>query len=212
MAPHQPQTTTEAIERATQSDAGSAETESAAGPDDSLYQEARFDVPAGELHNQSTAKLAQLMHRAVELEGPIHFDELVTRMRTLWGLQRAGSRVRDALEQARQSLLVDKALAAEGEFLDLPGRAVRVRNRAEVGSANLRRIDCLPPAEIRAAIAQALRTSLGGQRDELPAAVARLLGLSAVTAPVRELVLTQLDALHGSGAVAFNGTLYRLQT
>ena len=61
-------------------------------------------------------------------------------------------------------------------------------------------------------IALALRTSRGGQRDELPAAVTRLLGLSAVTAPVRELVLTQLDALHGSGAVAFNGTLYRLPT
>ncbi|MGD9758735.1 MAG: DUF3320 domain-containing protein [Comamonas sp.] len=212
MATHQSQTATEVIERAARSDAESAETESATGPDDSLYQEARFAVPAGELHNQSTAKLAQLMHQAVELEGPIHFDELVTRMRTLWGLQRAGSRVRDALEQARQSLLADEALAAEGEFLDLPGRAVRVRNRAEVGSANLRRIDCLPPAEIRAAIALALRSSLGGQREELPAAVARLLGLSAVTAPVRELVLTQLDALHGSGAVAFNGTLYRLPT
>lgn len=212
MATHQSQTATEVIERAARSDAGSAETESAAGPDDSLYQEARFAVPAGELHSQSTAKLAQLMHQAVELEGPIHFDELVTRMRTLWGLQRAGSRVRDALEQARQSLLADQALAAEGEFLDLPGRAVRVRNRAEVGSANLRRIDCLPPAEIRAAIALALRSSLGGQREELPAAVARLLGLSAVTAPVRELVLTQLDALHGSGAVAVNGTLYRLPT
>ncbi|MDH1335577.1 DUF3320 domain-containing protein [Comamonas thiooxydans] len=212
MATHQSQTATEVIERAARSDAGSAETESAAGPDDSLYQEARFAVPAGELHSQSTAKLAQLMHQAVELEGPIHFDELVTRMRTLWGLQRAGSRVRDALEQARQSLLADEALAAEGEFLDLPGRAVRVRNRAEVGSANLRRIDCLPPAEIRAAIALALRSSLGGQREELPVAVARLLGLSAVTAPVRELVLTQLDALHGSGAVAFNGTLYRLPT
>ncbi|MDH1255409.1 DUF3320 domain-containing protein [Comamonas thiooxydans] len=212
MATHQSQTATEVIERAARSDAGSAETESAAGPDDSLYQEARFAVPAGELHSQSTAKLAQLMHQAVELEGPIHFDELVTRMRTLWGLQRAGSRVRDALEQARQSLLADEALAAEGEFLDLPGRAVRVRNRAEVGPANLRRIDCLPPAEIRAAIALALRSSLGGQREELPVAVARLLGLSAVTAPVRELVLTQLDALHGSGAVAFNGTLYRLPT
>ena len=212
MATHQSQTATEVMERAARSDAGSAETESAAGPDDSLYQEARFAVPSGELHSQSTAKLAQLMHQAVELEGPIHFDELVTRMRTLWGLQRAGSRVRDALEQARQSLMADEALAAEGEFLDLPGRAVRVRNRAEVGSANLRRIDCLPPAEIRAAIALALRSSLGGQREELPAAVARLLGLSAVTAPVRELVLTQLDALHGSGAVAFNGTLYRLPT
>ncbi len=207
---HQSRAASEVIERAALSDAGSADTEPVAVPDDSLYQEARFAVPPGELHQQSTTQLAQLMRRAVELEGPIHFDELVTRMRTLWGLQRAGSRVRDALEQARQSLLADKALAVDGEFLDLPGRAVRVRNRAEVGSANLRRIDCLPPAEIRAAIAQALRSSLGGQRDELPAAVARLLGLSAVTAPVRELVLTQLDALHGSGAVAFNGTLYRL--
>ena len=208
--PPQAPAATEGVVRAALSETGSADTGSAAVPDDSRYQEARFAVPAGELHQQSTAQLAQLMRHAVELEGPIHRDELVTRIRTLWGLQRAGSRVREALEQARQSLLADGTLAAEGDFLDLPGRAVRVRNRAEVRSANLRRIDCLPPAEIRAAIALALKTSLGGQRDELPAAVARLLGLSAVTAPVRELVLTQLDVLHGSGAVALSGTLYRL--
>jgi len=85
-----------------------------------------------------------------------------------------------------------------------------VRNRAAAASAHLRRPDCLPPSEIRQAIVQALKASLGGQRDELPAAVARLLGLNAVTAPVRELVLAQLDAMHASAAVDFNGTLYRL--
>ena len=178
--------------------------------DSSLYQEARFDVPTGELHSLPSRQLAQLMHKVIAQEGPIHWDELVTRMRTLWGLQRAGSRVREALEQARQSLLSDQSIVADGEFVDLPDRAMRVRNRADVQSTNLRRIDCLPPAEIREAIVQTLKTSLGGQRDELPGAVARLLGLSAVTTPVRELVMTQLDALHDSGVLEFNGTLYRM--
>ena len=176
----------------------------------SIYTEARFEVPAQELHSLPTSRLAQLVLQVVEQEGPIHADELTTRMRTLWGLQRAGSRVREALDAARQSLLTDGAITAEADFLDLPGRTVRVRDRSAVSSANLRRPDCLPPAEIRQAIKQTLQSSLGGQREELPGAVARTLGLSAVTAPVRELILSQLDALHQSAEVEFNGTLYRL--
>lgn len=206
----QAQAATKIIERTTQADPVNTASKDTAAANHSIYQEAQLDVPAGELHSLPTVQLAALMRQVVEQEGPVHFDEIITRMRTLWGLQRAGSRVRDALEQARQSLLADGALVAEGEFLDLPGRAVRVRNRSEARSANLRRIDCLAPAEIREAIVQTLKTSLGGERDELPGSVVRLLGLNAVTAPVRELVFTQLDALHASGALAFNGTLYRL--
>ena len=174
------------------------------------YAEASLDVPSKDLHSLPTSLLAQLVLQVVEQEGPVHFDELTTRMRTLWGLQRAGSRVRDALDAARQSLLADGAITAEADFLDLPGRTVRVRDRSAVSSANLRRPDCLPPAEVRQAIKQALQSSLGGQRDELPAAVARMLGLNAVTVAVRELILGQLDALHHSAEVRFNGTLYQL--
>ncbi|MDR2296883.1 MAG: DUF3320 domain-containing protein [Comamonas sp.] len=195
---------TEVIERVEPADnSGKAAPESA-------YAEARLEVPPKELHSLPTSRLAQLVLQVVEQEGPIHADELTTRIRTLWGLQRAGSRVRDALDAARQSLLADDAITSEADFLDLPGRTVRVRDRSAVSSANLRRPDCLPPAEVRQAIRQALQSSLGGQRDELPAAVTRLLGLSAVTAPVRDLILSQLDALHHSAEVEFNGTLYRL--
>ena len=177
---------------------------------EAAYAEARLDVPPRDLHSLPTSLLAQLVLQVVEQEGPVHFDELTTRMRTLWGLQRAGSRVRDALDAARQSLLADGVITAETDFLDLPGRTVRVRDRSAVSSANLRRPDCLPPTEVRQAIKQALQSSLGGQRDELPAAVARMLGLNAVTASVRELILGQLDALHHSAEVRFNGTLYQL--
>ncbi|MEG1736087.1 MAG: DUF3320 domain-containing protein, partial [Comamonas sp.] len=155
-------------------------------------------------------RLAQILLQVVEAEGPVHFDELTTRIRTLWGLQRAGSRIREALDAARQSLLADQAISMEEEFLDIPGRSIRVRDRSAAATANLRKLECLPPAEIRQAIVATLHSNLGGQRDELPAAVARLLGLSAVTAPVRELILAQLDALHASAKLEFNGTLYRL--
>lgn len=193
-------------------EAESAEDTGSRGKDapESAYAEARLDVPPKDLHSLPTSLLAQLVLQVVEQEGPVHFDELTTRMRTLWGLQRAGSRVRDALDAARQSLLADGVITAETDFLDLPGRTVRVRDRSAVSSANLRRPDCLPPAEVRQAIKQALQSSLGGQRDELPAAVARMLGLNAVTASVRELILGQLDALHHSAEVRFNGTLYQL--
>ncbi|MBI1623610.1 DUF3320 domain-containing protein [Comamonas suwonensis] len=193
-------------------EAESAEDTGSRGKDapESVYAEARLDVPPRDLHSLPTSLLAQLVLQVVEQEGPVHFDELTTRMRTLWGLQRAGSRVRDALDAARQSLLADGVITAETDFLDLPGRTVRVRDRSALSSANLRRPDCLPPSEVRQAIKQALQSSLGGQRDELPAAVARMLGLNAVTASVREMILGQLDALHHSAEVRFNGTLYQL--
>ncbi|CAM4383438.1 DUF3320 domain-containing protein [Comamonas aquatilis] len=175
------------------------------------YALAQLSVPAElELHSVPTARLAQILLQVVEAEGPVHFDELTTRIRTLWGLQRAGNRIREALDAARQSLLADQSISMEEEFLDIPGRSIRVRDRSAAASANLRKLECLPPAEIRQAIVATLHSNLGGQRDELPAAVARLLGLSAVTAPVRELILAQLDALHASAKLEFNGTLYRL--
>ena len=106
--------------------------------------------------------------------------------------------------------LADGTIVQEADFLDLPQRTVRVRDRSQCASANLRRPDCLPPAEVRQAIVEVLQTNLGGQREELPGAVARMLGLAAVTTPVRELILIQLDALQAANAVSFNGTLYRL--
>jgi very-short-patch-repair endonuclease len=198
---------TEIIERIEPADTQATLTKST---NPNAYTETQLKAPTGELHSLPVSRLAQIMRQVVEQEGPIHSDELTTRMRTLWGLQRAGSRVRDALDAARQSLLADGTIVQEADFLDLPQRTVRVRDRSQCASANLRRPDCLPPAEVRQAIVEVLQTNLGGQREELPGAVARMLGLAAVTTPVRELILIQLDALQAANAVSFNGTLYRL--
>ena len=176
------------------------------------YTEAKFAVPSGQdIHALPTTALAQLVLQVVEAEGPVHFDEVVTRIRTLWGLQRAGSRIREALERAKQALIEQSAIALEGDYLDICDRTVRVRDRSAVSSSALKKAECLPPAEVRTAIKTALKDNLGGQRDELPAAVGKMLGLSVINAQVKELVCSQLDALHAAGEVQLHGNTYRIE-
>ncbi|AET91708.1 putative DNA helicase related protein [Burkholderia sp. YI23] len=177
------------------------------------YEEAAFVVPnQQELHEVPITRLAQILLQIVAVEGPIHFDEVVARTRTLWGLQRAGSRIRDVLDRARQMLMADRRVSSEDQFLDIPEREVRVRNRASVCSATLRKPEFLPPVEVRAAIRSVLRENLGGHRNELSIAVGRLLGFGTVSAQLREVIWTQLDALHGDGSVSVQGEIYRDST
>ncbi|WP_459720404.1 DUF3320 domain-containing protein [Paraburkholderia sp. 2C] len=177
------------------------------------YQEAAVDVPNHqELHEVPITRLAELMRQVVDVEGPIHFDEVVTRIRTLWGLQRAGNRIREVLDRARQVLVTDLAATTDNHFLDIPGRPIRVRDRTQVGSATLRKPEYLPPLEIREAIGSVLRENLGGHRDEVPSAVGRLLGFGTVSAQLREAVLLQLDSLQRDGAVLMSGNIYRMSS
>ena len=53
----------------------------------------------GDLHEQTPAKLAEAVTKVVEVEGPVHFDEVVRRTRTLWGLKRSGGRIEEAIRR-----------------------------------------------------------------------------------------------------------------
>lgn len=178
------------------------------------YQEADFAVPKQmELHEVPLTQLAKIVQRVVEIEGPIRGDEVVTRIRSLWGLQRAGNRIRDVLDEARKISLSDGAIIASGEFLDIPDRSVRVRDRSDISSANLRKPEYLPPQELQQAIKQVLIENLGGKKDEIPSAVAKKLGFTVVSAQLRELILDNLTQLHGSAQVTItSGDVFRVST
>jgi hypothetical protein len=139
--------------------------------------------------------MAAIVLRIVEHEGPIHEEEIVTRVRMLWAKGRAGSRIHESVARAIRSLLASKECAREEHCLTVPGAAVRVRNRANVMSPTLRKPDHLPPSEIRAAILSILHASHGATRSEIPAAIARLLGFQATSAQLRAAINSQIDGL-----------------
>ena len=170
--------------------------------EENKYQEANFDVPKHiELHEVPIMQLAKIVHRVVEIEGPIHGDEVVTRIRTLWGLQRAGNRIRDTLDEAKKISQTDGAITCNGEFLDIPGREVRVRDRSTISSANLRKPEYLPTVEIKESIKQLLVENMGGKKHEIPSAVAKKMGLNVVSAQLRDLILDNLMQMHSSSQV-----------
>lgn len=176
------------------------------------YAEAAFEVPRHkEIHDMPAYRLAELTHKVLLVEGPIHEDEVVTRIRTLWGLQRAGNRIRDAVGESIRLLERDRSALRSGPFLDVPSRPVRVRSRSAVASQALRKPEYLPPVEIQAAIKSVLERNLGGRKEEIPSAVAKALGLSVVTTQLREAVDLQIEHLHQNADVELRGDIYKLR-
>ena len=139
------------------------------------YKEAKFEVPTRAYPHELLAKdMADTLFKIVQQEGPIHEDELVVRVRDIWGLGRAGTRIQDAVARGVRTLIVSKRCTREDGFLSIPGRPVLVRNREEASSATVRRPEMLPPVEIRAAILALIDANHGALRKEVPSAVGRM--------------------------------------
>lgn len=169
------------------------------------YVEASFPVTTNtEPHLVSVGVMADYVSRIVEAEGPIHQDEIVTRVRMLWGLSRAGGRIRTAV-------LNGLAFAAhqgrvQGDiFYAAPGKALVVRDRSQVQSATLRKPEMLPPAEIDQAALAIVKANFGASRPELVQALAREFGFQATSAQLREVLSQQIDKLIQSGGLSLQG-------
>ncbi len=187
-------------------------------PERVLYQEAAFAVPdAGifELHEAPLETVARHVVRIVKIEGPIHLDEVGRRLSRLWGYKRAGSRIRSTVERAATVALRDGSLrysgTSAGKFL-LPyeGRAVRVRDRSDVSSSTLRKVDMLPPREVQAAIVQAVERNVGITERDCAVEVARALGFKSTSADMRRCVSENARQLVSEGKLSLQGQELRL--
>jgi hypothetical protein len=81
-----------------------------------LYHQAAFAVNrAIDPHEAPLAEMAAYIVKIVEVEGPVHIDEIAARTRILWGLQRAGNGIRSAVARAA-NVAVRRGLLEGGPF------------------------------------------------------------------------------------------------
>jgi len=150
-----------------------------------FYREASFPVNrAVEPHEAPLAEMAAYVVKIVQAEGPVHIDEIATRVRTLWGLQRAGSRIKAAVAAAAD-VAARRSLLTGGPFYGLPDQIVVVRDRSQVESTSLRRHEMLPPTEIDASLLEVVDDNFGASRAELVQAASRMFGFQSVSAQLR---------------------------
>ncbi|MDZ4364160.1 DUF3320 domain-containing protein [Brevundimonas sp.] len=183
------------------------ETGSAFGSDRNLYVEADFPVNrAVEPHETSLAQMAAYVVKVVQVEGPIHLDEITARIRILWGLGRAGSRIRAAVERA-VTAAVQHGLILGGPFYAAPDQVVVGRDRSMVTSPSLRKPEVLPPAEIDQVLLTIIDANYGAGRDDLVQAASRAFGFSATSAQLKDVLQAGVARLEATGVVTIKGDL-----
>ncbi len=142
--------------------------------------------------------MASIVEKIIEVEGPIHIDEIASRVRILWNLGRAGERIQNKVKAGLRLAIGRGVVKWEGPFYFKPMAAIPVRDRSGVSSSGLRKPESLPPQEIKKAILMLVEEYYGVSRDQLPVDVARLFGFKATSTQLREVIEQQIKALLSS--------------
>jgi hypothetical protein len=142
----------------------------------------------------------------VDVEGPIHRDEVVNRVRDLWGLGRAGGRIQAAVDAGIAYAVAQRRVVREHQlFLTLANRPAQVRDRSEVASLGLRRPEYLPPSEIETAVRHVVRGSYGVTQDEVIQATSRALGFRATSGQLRAVIQDRIGHMLSDGYLRRDG-------
>ncbi|RKU31332.1 DUF3320 domain-containing protein [Candidatus Poribacteria bacterium] len=84
----------------------------------------------GELHLQDGINIAEAVSNVVNVESPVHLDQVVIRIRTLWGLAKAGNRIRMAIENGVYIAEKANLIQRRGAFLwSVNHEDIQVRKR-----------------------------------------------------------------------------------
>jgi very-short-patch-repair endonuclease len=168
------------------------------------YAEAEFTPPVWiQIHQASVQELGEVVRRVVSMESPIHRDEIARRITSLCGLDRTGSRISEAVEDAINWLVRNGNVTDQERFISMASQKnAPVRNRQSVASSSLRKPELIAPAEIREALKRLVSDHLGARRDEVRTTVARVLGFKSTSAQLKETLDRQIDALLQSGQMS----------
>jgi hypothetical protein len=146
--------------------------------------------------------MVAVVDKIVEIEGPIHEDEIARRVSELWGLSRTGNRIVSAVQRGLRVATRAGSIAHSSPFFYKPDqKEIPIRNREEAASTNLRKPEMLPPTEIMAAILAVVRIHFGMKADEVVAEVSRLFGFKSTSSQLRQVIYNQLQKLITDGSV-----------
>lgn len=162
-------------------------------------------------HEVSVGSMAHTVGRIIELEGPIHLDEIVARVRDLWGLGRAGSRIQAAVEAGLERACVERAIQSEDNCYWIKGASIPVRDRSRVDALSIKKPEVIPGVEIRTAVLEIIEECHGAGREELVIAVARRLGILSTSRSLRDKILQQVNHLIALHALVDKGELLEIQ-
>lgn len=169
-----------------------------------VYEVARPRAPRIilEFYEESAqVELQRMIQEVVAVEGPVAHEVLLRRVRSAWGLTKAGGRARTAFDKAVAALTRRHAIVRHaGDFFEMQGEGrVRVRGTDPKVPETLRTIDEIPKTELREAIRRLVTEVHCISEDELTARVASIFGWSRRGADIADGLHKAVKALVRAG-------------
>jgi very-short-patch-repair endonuclease/DNA polymerase III delta prime subunit len=139
-----------------------------------------------DIYTESAEKLAKLVEAVVAVESPVHEDLVVERIRNHYGLARAGSQVRTAIERGigaavRHSLVywipASGTAGRRSKFLAMSLTGA-VRPRGQDVEGKVRNVDQIADPEIEATVRLVVAAMGGAGQEDIVVATARAFGYS----------------------------------
>ena len=170
-----------------------------------LYQEADFHInDRRELHEVPRGRLAEIIVDVVDIEGPIHSDELTRRVTTLWGLSKAGRRIRSGVAKALAHTERMGRVEMDGSFARSPGSSLaKPRSRASASSPTLLKADMLPPSEIRLAATDVVRIHVGATVADVVVEVTRVFGFKRAGPDLKRVIEAEIRRMLYDEVISF---------
>jgi very-short-patch-repair endonuclease len=142
-------------------------------------------------HEVPVYQLTQLVEQIVQVESPVHEDEIARRVTKAFGLEKAGSRIQSATVTA---LKASRNLVHSSGVWSIPNSTIKVRDRSSVKSKNLVNALMLPQIEIVAALKLVVEQSVRIHTDELIQTSSRMFGFQRCGPDLREVFQSALNS------------------
>ncbi|MEU9773164.1 DUF3320 domain-containing protein [Streptomyces sp. NPDC047968] len=143
--------------------------------------------------------VADVALAVITAEGPVTEELLVARVRSAWGLSRAGTVVRDSVGRALRRIASEGRIVRVGEAYDLPSRDLAFARTPTPAVA--RKVGQVPSVERRLVLGRVVEESPGVHREDLLREVARFFGWTRLGPDIRDALTKDVEELLAQGAV-----------
>jgi len=161
---------------------------------------ATFQIGGDNLHQIPVEKVANEIIRIVEIEGPVHVDEVIRRI-----TNRATKNVRERIDLAILETIRMRKLCKDSDFLlTVTAPQLHVRDRSQLTGSS-RKVEFIYSKELALAIEMVVDYTHGIKREDIVRETLRLLGYSRITTEMEHLVETILDSILTSNRLVVEG-------
>ena len=158
-----------------------------------------------ELGDALTSSLISPIVEVVEIESPVHDDEVIRRITNAAGLRRVGRKIQEKLSYAIDYAVRQGDIERKNGFLwskNMQNAVVRNRSTLDIQQ---KKVEYISPDEWAEAVAIVVRHSYGIDRDDVATPTVRLLGFKSASSHARQLVDSTVNSMIMDGRLESDG-------